>query len=726
MSNLSALKRSILGNDKLKLELRSDQELLPRVIEALSGDTTSAGDAAVILEAFTGIAKDGGISFPENTTNELVFAALKHPEIELQCLQSLVALVGASDGTEEASSELIRLLRRVLRGGRRPELAKACEVIERISGHKTMLVLYIPLMKRVAYATAPLFRYILSANNTPDNLWSFENCTDAAVPPAQTLSPETSDTAEGIAPLLRALARVYKEVDNTQHALQLPMPLRYTLMALLRCANTSLRLAAATTLTEYTYHHTSDIKKKERTYRTLLPTLVALSQYRGDPSALKLIASICQDWTGAAPLLVSSNFADRAASQLASPKLRHLSPSAAARTADALLVLSGLCAVEDGHRDLVARYDLAPLLTDTLRRHARICSALESTNATSALGPAKAAAAVSTRLATAACYLIRSLSRSASMLRTFLVDIDPVDLLMDILQTTPHSQDDLVLRAVVLGTVANLVVEFSAVRQRFLKYDLYHMLSGFINDNSQSPGHLLLRIAALRVIRNSLYSDDTFFKTGFIREGCLNRIFELCEDPNDSVQQQCFNILRNVSVASADHSAKLAEAYQDSTARRITGDRDLLQFIKRHLDAAQSPETIVAINYVLVHFASSTMQSKLLLTQNEPLLRKLLSLLEAPIPKGPSALREKLWHLKLSIVWIVTNLTWREETGSDDEEEMDIDVSEDYTRARNRARRLIDMGFYTAIKDLNGHCEVADFKERARTAIFQLVFRNGS
>ncbi|GMF60346.1 unnamed protein product [[Candida] boidinii] len=58
---------------------------------------------------------------------------------------------------------------------------------------------------------------------------------------------------------------------------------------------------------------------------------------------------------------------------------------------------------------------------------------------------------------------------------------------------------------------------------------------------------------------------------------------------------------------------------------------------------------------------------------------------------------------------------------------MDLDVSKDentfsdYLSARMRALKLLDLGFYTAIKALNNECEIMDFKERARTAVFQMV-----
>ncbi|KAG7806828.1 hypothetical protein KL921_004622 [Ogataea angusta] len=116
---------------------------------------------------------------------------------------------------------------------------------------------------------------------------------------------------------------------------------------------------------------------------------------------------------------------------------------------------------------------------------------------------------------------------------------------------------------------------------------------------------------------------------------------------------------------------------------------------------------------------------------NQGLLKKLVAFLEYSerVPDD-----EDHWKIRLSVVWAVLNLSWREETtGSDldnddddSAEDMDVDAGDGsefrrFLSPKNRALRLIELGFYDAIRTLNNHCTISDFKERARMAIFNLV-----
>lgn len=123
---------------------------------------------------------------------------------------------------------------------------------------------------------------------------------------------------------------------------------------------------------------------------------------------------------------------------------------------------------------------------------------------------------------------------------------------------------------------------------------------------------------------------------------------------------------------------------------------------------------------------------------DEQLLKRLHELLQISLPSNSAKAETiKLWNLKLSIVWIITNLTWRQGTAgssSDDDNDssMDIDNTSSATvtpsgpcsTAKERAQKLIKFGFYDTIQVLSRNCDIADFRERARTAVFQLVYHD--
>ncbi|VEU24137.1 DEKNAAC105377 [Brettanomyces naardenensis] len=796
--SLSSVKLAILGNDKEKLKLCSDPAFLPRIVSLLSDSTPDVlKDCVIILQAFTRLDRYYPVEFPPTLqiTTQLVDSARRYPvELTSYSLAALSELLSAGTlPSIDASDDLISLLRHVLRNrnASSDEVRDACAVIVRTRTVTSaqLIALYRPLLRRIAYVTAPLFARALSDNNldSPERFFTdFSSSRTSPVPPATPLPGREVDVAaRELVPLLQALANLLPRVrEQASHTVVLPPPLHYTLCALLRSLHSGLRMAAATVLTQYTKSHVTDQAEREATYHKVLPVLLALANEgrkattsttgkidastttslnptgesalrAASPlhaSPMRVLAEVAQDYPPARVALVGVKFADRAAAAVTegfTPYKKFLSTAAVHRVSDALLVLSCVCSVEDAHRDMVAQYDLQEPLCRPLERHASLCKGLAAKDQLSTRE--LRALRLSSELTLSTCYLMRAMSRSASMLRTFLIDLDPVELLVNlscapIVNITGIDDDlaerEVVLRSVVLGIMANLVVEFSAVRERFFQIDLYNLLRRYIEpkgeSSSVSASSTLLRVSALQVIRNSLYSDDSVFKQQFTSGSALDLIFELCEDPSDKVQQQCFNILRNISVTSLAHSARLYDSYAISSARSKTGDKDFLEFLRRHLESAQNPETTTAINYILVHFASSTLQSKLLLTQNESLLKKLLELLKEPIPEGASEDEDdKYWKVKLSIVWIVTNLTWREETSASDTEDsdaesneegaMDIDQSSaDYTKTRNRARKLIDLGFYDEIKTLSSNCRIADFKERARTAIFQLVFHDDS
>ncbi|GME90815.1 unnamed protein product [Ambrosiozyma monospora] len=330
-------------------------------------------------------------------------------------------------------------------------------------------------------------------------------------------------------------------------------------------------------------------------------------------------------------------------------------------------------------------------------------------------------------------------------MRTFLVEMHITDPLINALRIHYEGlpddlkYDEILLKSVVLGAIANLVVEFSALKKEIANRDLVTLLEDIIDNSSYD----ILRANALHVIKNSLYKEGNKQLIELFSEVVpLEKCFDLCDYPYPEIQEQSINILRNFSVIDCSSSTKIWTAFSAYSKEKKLKETNFFAFLLRHLNNTKAPSMIETICYIISHFAASTLDNKILVMCHEDVLLKLLEILKSKIPPNATE-RENyaLWKVKLSIIWVVINLTWKEETvgvdngnnNNDINQEfdekldlMDVDNGinpdfESFSNPKNRALKLIDLGFYDVLKNIGSICNIQDIKERSRTAIFQLV-----
>ncbi|ODQ47900.1 hypothetical protein PICMEDRAFT_15775 [Pichia membranifaciens NRRL Y-2026] len=342
---------------------------------------------------------------------------------------------------------------------------------------------------------------------------------------------------------------------------------------------------------------------------------------------------------------------------------------------------------------------------------------------------------VSNQLTYASCLVLRSLSRSAALLRTYFTSYKYIEFLIRIVKFNTsllkfhdsfekkvfmHENS---LQTLVLRVISNLVIEFSATRDQLNIDELLHLLNGFLGNEPNDD----TVIASLSIIRNALFGNNKVFKKKFLEIVRLDKIFQFCEDSNVEIQILSFNTLRNLLTDSfTDGSYIYKEFDKFKTPRpKYSYDIDFVEFLRIHLQSSKSTKLTLSICYCLIHLAASTVDNKVSLLRNKLLLQELLDLLTDPVPSDASS--DEIWEIKTCIAWVVIDLTYREETtdnysGSRYSNHSEIDL----LNVSNRSSLLIRLGFHDALKKMAVGCPNLDFTERAGKAIFQMIVSTGS
>ncbi|KAH3666918.1 hypothetical protein OGAPHI_003368 [Ogataea philodendri] len=756
IDRIETVKQCVLGNDKEKIKIEPNFPLL-RSILLEETNKTILKDTAIIVQSFSFLRTNIDLLVKYDILQVLMKSTVRYPallaEINFRTILDLLSTnLVVKPSIDETYGQFVDVVRLVLNSpnssksllfdtyllipffGRSPELSK----------------LYVPLMRRISITISPLFKHLLDINYKRNSLFvlnKFRECVESPELPSEKLFELY---ANEISPAFFALSHILSLLDEET---SLPLPLYFVLTACLGAYNLNLKLSSVNVLVQYTKRFAHSSKEKSVNYVRLAQALVNLisrtkttsspqytlnSSYKipRSMSPLYLLSQIAEEDPSNSDYLVDTNFFATIANIITSnysPETSFMDEDTLYKISDSLLIMSCIGGLREDYRELIIKFDIAPVILDSISRHANIYAEMESTTPTpNEIGILR----LSNRITLSGCYLLRSLSRSASLLRTYLVDLKLVRKLVDLLhipddiiENCPEElkMDEIRLKSVVLGIVSNSIVEFSAVKQELASDELSGLLRDFIYDSKYDT----LRMNSLWVIKNSLFGGNRESKENFQTTVSLDKIFELCGDPNERIQEHSFDILRNLAVGHFNYANQIVSYFPESSVAKSQGYASFLDFLLAHLNQTRNPDVIVSIVYVVVHLAASNESNRSLIMCNRGLLEKLVSFLEY---SENNADDEDDWKIRLSVVWAVLNLSWREETtGSDldtDEtdpvEEMEVDAYETtnykrYLSPKNRALRLIELGFYEAIRTLNNHCTISDFKERARMAIFNLV-----
>jgi hypothetical protein len=162
-------------------------------------------------------------------------------------------------------------------------------------------------------------------------------------------------------------------------------------------------------------------------------------------------------------------------------------------------------------------------------------------------------------LRSAACQVIRSLSRSVKNLRTHLVDANIVGPVIRLLSES----EETVLQTAACATLCNLVLDFSPMKQAVLDSGAVDRIVALLREKD-----VPLRLNAVWAIKNLLYMADAKTKRSVMDRMSFDLLHALTLDPELDVQTQALNILRNLacgedSVHSSVHSFLIALHAQD-------------------------------------------------------------------------------------------------------------------------------------------------------------------
>ncbi|OUM51085.1 hypothetical protein BVG19_g166 [[Candida] boidinii] len=919
LKSLKDLKGRILGNDTEKNKLINDKSAFNSILEILSFDAPSNADfsifnnlqreAAIILQSFSFDKNHLDTLMSDSLLLTLISSTIKNPSVLAEI--NLKTLINIRSLTPESSLDLsiyknedrfIETLYNILNnGGSSTELCfDTCVLIPFIkSTHLPKL--YKPIVKRFSIINSYIFRQALFHNNTTENMSNYENCQNDTLSPLPPSTTTIDTYSSDIAPMLYALAHlievIYLEKGNI---ISLPKPMYYTLTSLINSSNLNVKLSSINLLTHYTIYHLSP-GKRHINFMKIVPSLVSIiekskslksnqdillsSSYKlsRKMSPLYLLSKITECDESINHYLVNTDAIELIASIITdnyNPKEKFLSENLLYKISDCLLILSCIASSIEEYRSQITKYNISPIIVDSLLKHFTIYNELQEIKSNGVYNisspKTELLLRLSNRITLFSAYLLRSLSRSTALLRTYLVDLNIVEILLNCLRVPQgvvecFSEElqgsEILLKTVVLGIISNLILDFSAVKNDLLSSEVSALFSSFIDKDQPD----ILRLNSLILFRNSLFGDDIKYKENFIQILPFDKIFELCYDANPQIKEQSFNILRNLSVGRKNYANEIIASFPACKTAKLKGDYNFLDFLLNNLKQPHNePSLIVSINYILVHLAASNAKNKALMMCNIPLIGKILEQIlsrdgvhsnkktidshsynyinnnsntnnkinnssssyniksnihnheknndnrnKSFVPtydrritvcpsnssfRSPEEQYNDYWKIKLSCLWIVINLTWKEEitdrrvrrtelrrqgpeihsfvpersslpitsmvsdvsstgqsrdiiansmsinaanTGGREndpahdslestsdirpDDMMDLDVSKDentfsdYLSARMRALKLLDLGFYTAIKALNNECEIMDFKERARTAVFQMV-----
>lgn len=298
-------------------------------------------------------------------------------------------------------------------------------------------------------------------------------------------------------------------------------------------------------------------------------------------------------------------------------------------------------------------------------------------------------------IAMAWLLLLKSFSRSVSALRTSLKRNKLAELLLDlvrmsykVVKESRYVGDDFLkaeidIMSITLGCICNFVVEFSNLQSLISNNGIVELTGDILKDplfNSKpaEKGHVSMALQAnadkvktnaLWVLRHLMYNCRNPEKLDLLSKIPMSRILEFINDPSWPVQEQCFELIRNLTCNSRKVVNILLENFRDityetdvETSTKIArGTTYLFQFLARKImliDPADiiQKRTLVGVLYIIVNLVAVNENKKELVIQQDEILDILRDILsESQQNIGRYGNDSKL---KLASLWVLNNLLW--------------------------------------------------------------------
>lgn len=446
------------------------------------------------------------------------------------------------------------------------------------------------------------------------------------------------------------------------------------------------RLAAVELLATLQFNATSPAQK-EQILLPLLPALVPIMDFLPEcPRVCLVLAEVCRDDVRSATMAVEVGLVKKIASLFKRVGIDNWQKSEIISAG--LLALAGIGQHKDSFRQEIIDNGVLDLVI-------RVISITPDPDQE---GTATAPSSLSAvrKIKIASCHLLRSLSRSVTLLRTSLASEEVVNGLMGMLtseggsnlaqDTEPEINE---MRAAVMAALCNLILEFSPLQKTLLDRGLLDLIVQGAH-SSYPP----LRLNSMWALKHAIFNAPRELKDVALEKLTRPYLLELCNDDELEIQEQTMAFLRNLVCRNHEVVELLF---------REIGRDELFGLIEEKLSSPtardQNPEVLVSTVYILVHIAAGPEAHRDVIAQRESLMKKLLPL---------------MFHensdLRVAIVWLVINLTWiEEEHGSASHTES----------CRDRADRIVSLGFEQALK-ARSQGDTLDFRERTKIALFQI------
>ncbi|XP_068643588.1 uncharacterized protein [Aristolochia californica] len=281
----------------------------------------------------------------------------------------------------------------------------------------------------------------------------------------------------------------------------------------------------------------------------------------------------------------------------------------------------------------------------------------------------------STEVRTAACYCLRSITRSVKSLSAG--DFTNETILLPLVQLLRDPSTSVQVAA--LGPISNIAVDFTLRKAIFIQCGIVNELVQLSQSMDSVP-----RLNAVWALRNLMFLSDKMGKESILLELTISTLASLICDPELSVQEQALGLVCN-----------LVDGSMDSIEYAFAEDGKIIKAVARQVTNATDPEVCIQGMYVFSNIAAgSELHKEALMTHIIPPESS-----GGNLPIITSHLRSSDSRLRTASVWCIVNLTYPEGTGASD-----------------RIARLRNTGIIAQIKSMvNDPC--LDVKFRVRTAL---------
>lgn len=500
---------------------------------------------------------------------------------------------------------------------------------------------------------------------------------------------------------------------------------------LLYCAKSTIFLLKwSTSVLLVNYFSAADYSQRSHNFSNLLPYIIDLTyQEAGNTTIIKVFTKLCSLPLDMYPLALISkilkgapdinkvlvevdyvSFISNVINDYYNEEEKYIAEGTSFKLSLCLNILAHLGMVNDKNKLRISSGPASTLVSNTLVKHLEILKYMRTSECKGNIDIRIANKAIycSTNLTFAACTILRSLSRSASLLRSQFKSDNNVQLLIEILSVNgedlyvPYQYDsEEKLKSLILNILANLVLELNSPKRSINYSVLLGLVRGFLENGKSEE----LVCASLSLLRNSLFSSDEFFIQKFKENVPATLILKYSKSKNDKIKLSSLNIIRNLFACSLDVSNYIFNEFKDINQGP---ECKFIDFLKGELCHSQNMEIVLSLCYIISNLSVWQPVNKIFIVKNEGLMMIMKEYLAKPINQFPNT--DLAWSIKSCISWIVMNVLTN---GSMEESERICHVDlEDASLAdpTQRAKLLISWGFLNSLGDMIHSCDDVDSK----------------